>query len=92
MPQAGETVKKLEQLDAKVVVISNQPGVAKKQFSYRELLRMNQKIKDELSKSGAAFDGEDYCLHHPNALVKKYKEVCDCRKPRPGLLLRAAKD
>jgi D-glycero-D-manno-heptose 1,7-bisphosphate phosphatase len=92
MPHAGETVKKLQQLDAKVVVISNQPGVAKKQFSYRELLRMNQKIKEELAKSGATYDGEYYCLHHPNALLKKYKAVCDCRKPLPGLLLRAAKD
>jgi len=53
---------------------------------------MNQKIKDELSRNGATFDGEYYCLHHPNALLKKYKAVCECRKPLPGLLLKAAKD
>jgi D-glycero-D-manno-heptose 1,7-bisphosphate phosphatase len=92
MPNAGETVKALRKLGARVVVISNQPGVAKKQLSYRELIRMNQKIKKELTKNGARFDGEYYCLHHPRALLKKYRAVCVCRKPLPGLLLRAAED
>jgi len=91
-PQAGETVKKLHDLGAKVVVISNQPGVAKRQFSYKELIRMNQKIKKELSKSGAQLDAEYYCLHHPNALLKKYKTICDCRKPLSGLLQKASQD
>lgn len=90
MPHAAEAVKGLEHLGAKVVVISNQPGVAKKQLSYGELVRMNDKIKHALARGGARLDGEYYCMHHPNALVKKYKKVCDCRKPGPGLLFRAA--
>ena len=77
-------------LGAKVIVISNQPGVAKKQFSYDELLKMNEKIRKELANKGAFLDAEYYCLHHPNALIKKYRKVCDCRKPKPGLLLKAA--
>lgn len=91
-PHAGETVKGLRELGAKVVVISNQPGVAKKQFSYKELIRMNDKIKADMSKAGTTFDGEYYCLHHPNALIRKYRQVCDCRKPSPGLLRKAAGD
>jgi len=92
MPQAAETVKGLHALGAKIIVISNQPGVAKKQFSYRELLKMNAKIKKELGKKGAFLDAEYYCLHHPNSLIRKYRKVCDCRKPKPGLLLRAAEE
>jgi D-glycero-D-manno-heptose 1,7-bisphosphate phosphatase len=91
-PYAAETVKSLHDLGAKVIVISNQPGVAKKQFSYRELLKMNEKIKNELAKRGAFLDAEYYCLHHPTALIKKYRDVCDCRKPKPGLIFRAAKE
>lgn len=92
MPHAAETVKGLSNLGAKVVVISNQPGVAKKQLSYRELVRMNDKIKHVLARNGAKLDAEYYCMHHPNALIKKYKAVCDCRKPGPGLLFKAARE
>jgi D-glycero-D-manno-heptose 1,7-bisphosphate phosphatase len=92
MPQAAETVNGLHSLGARVIVISNQPGVAKKQFSYRELLKMNAKIKKELARKGAFLDAEYYCIHHPNSLIKKYGKVCDCRKPKPGLLLMAARE
>jgi histidinol-phosphate phosphatase family protein len=92
MPRAAETVEGLKKLGAKVIVISNQPAVAKKQISFRELERMNDKIKRELSRGGADLDGEYYCLHHPNALITKHKQVCDCRKPGPGLLLKAARE
>jgi D-glycero-D-manno-heptose 1,7-bisphosphate phosphatase len=79
-------------LGYKVIVISNQPGVAKRQFTLAELSKMNQKIRQELKKGGTSLDGEYYCLHHPEALVKKYRVVCDCRKPKPGLLTRAARE
>lgn len=92
MPFAAETVKGLRKLGAKVIVISNQPGVAKKQISYQELVKMNRKIKHELERNGTGLDGEYYCLHHPNALIKKYRENCDCRKPNPGLLRKATAD
>jgi D-glycero-D-manno-heptose 1,7-bisphosphate phosphatase len=92
MPHAAETVTGLKKLGAKIIVISNQPGVAKKQISFRELEKMNDKIKRELARGGANLDGEYYCLHHPSALIAKYKQVCDCRKPGPGLLLKAARE
>jgi histidinol phosphatase-like enzyme len=47
-------------------------------------------MQAELSQSEAALDAEYYCLHHPEALLEKYKALCDCRKPRPGLILKAA--
>ncbi len=92
-PFVGESVRKIrEDLGFLVIVISNQPGVAKRQFTLRELDRMNAKIRSELKKHGTALDGEYYCLHHPDATVAKYRVECDCRKPKPGLILRAAKE
>lgn len=79
-----------DELGFKVIVISNQPGVSKRQFTLEELEKMNMKIRRALTEGGTKFDGEYYCLHHPEALIKKYRMVCDCRKPKPGLLLRAA--
>jgi len=53
---------------------------------------MNKKIRKELEEHRCSFDAEYLCLHHPEALVQKYRLDCDCRKPKPGLLLRAAKE
>lgn len=91
-PYAGEAVMAIEGLGFKAIVVSNQPGVAKRQLTYSEFERMNARVRSELSRQGAALDGEYYCLHHPDALIKKYKQDCDCRKPKPGLLLRAARE
>ncbi|MDG6904208.1 MAG: HAD family hydrolase [Nitrososphaerota archaeon] len=91
-PRAAESIRIIHDAGYKAIVISNQPGVARKQFSYAELLRMNGKIKRALAKGGESLDGEYYCLHHPNALINKYRVDCTCRKPKPGLILRAAKE
>ncbi len=87
---AGTTIKSLQDLGYKVILISNQPGVAKRQLTYREFLKMQKKIQQELK--GAKLDAEYYCMHHPSALILKYKKNCDCRKPKPGLFFMAAKD
>ena len=91
-PYAGGVVKAIQDLGFKAVVISNQPGVAKKQFSYQEFLRMKHKMEHELAKQGCSLDGEYYCLHHPNGLIGKYNIKCNCRKPKPGLLLKASEE
>ena len=91
-PYVGESVKKLKEMGFQVIVISNQPGVAKKQFTRAELKRMNAKIGRALSAEGTSLDGEYYCLHHPDGRVKGLSVPCGCRKPKPGLLLRAAKE
>jgi len=91
-PYAGESVRRIRELGYKAILVSNQPGVAKRQLTYREFEKMNGMIREELARHGGSLDGEYYCLHHPHALVKKYRLDCDCRKPKPGLLLRAAKE
>jgi D-glycero-D-manno-heptose 1,7-bisphosphate phosphatase len=89
---AGDSVRKIKELAFKAILVSNQPGVAKRQLAYSEFEKMNAMVRGELARRGGALDGEYYCLHHPDALVKKYKADCECRKPKPGLLLRAAKE
>jgi len=91
-PYAGESVRRIKELGFKAILVSNQPGVAKRQLTYSEFERMNGMVRDELTKHGGSLDGEYYCLHHPDALVKKYRLDCDCRKPKPGLILRAAEE
>jgi D-glycero-D-manno-heptose 1,7-bisphosphate phosphatase len=90
VPDAIKTIR--DELGFQVIVISNQPGVSKRQFTLTELERMNEKIRRVLADHGTGLDGEYYCLHHPEALISKYRVVCNCRKPKPGLLLRAAKE
>ncbi|MHB1907802.1 MAG: D-glycero-alpha-D-manno-heptose-1,7-bisphosphate 7-phosphatase [Nitrososphaerales archaeon] len=91
-PYVPDSIKALQKLGFKIFVISNQPGVAKKQFTYAEHNRMNEKIRKTLAKEGVKLDGEYFCLHHPYGLIPKYSITCDCRKPKPGLILQAAKE
>ena len=92
-PFAPAAVKEIRDvLGFKVVVISNQPGVGKGEFTLAEHNRMNDKVRGYLAAHGAALDGEYYCLHHPDAIYSKYRKRCSCRKPKPGLLLRAARE
>ncbi len=91
-PYAGESIRRIKELGFSVILVSNQPGVAKRQLTMAELRRMNAKVRQELAKHGGHLDGEYYCMHHPEALVAKYRLDCDCRKPKPGLLLQAARD
>lgn len=92
-PYVPETIKTIkEEWGFKAVIISNQPGVAKGQFSRAELERMNAKVRAALESAGTSLDAEYYCLHHPDARIARYRVDCDCRKPKPGMLFRAAKE
>jgi D-glycero-D-manno-heptose 1,7-bisphosphate phosphatase len=75
-----------------VVVISNQPGIAKGKFSLELLQAMTDKMLAQLAQGGARLDAIYYCHHHPEGVVEPYRKVCECRKPKPGLLLAAAAD
>ena len=91
-PGVGEAIKKFKQMGFKVVLVSNQPGMAKGYLSEETLKEIRQKMESELAKEGAALDGEYYCFHHPEAKIERLKVNCECRKPKPGMLLQAAKD
>jgi len=64
--------------------------MAKGQYGRRAFDAITARVRDDLAAQGARLDAEYYCLHHPDAVIPEFKTVCDCRKPAPGMLLRAA--
>jgi D-glycero-D-manno-heptose 1,7-bisphosphate phosphatase len=91
LPGVPEAIKKLKAMNYRIVLVSNQPGIAKGNFSEATFEAIRNKMNKDLSTHGASLDGEYYCFHHPEAKILQFKQDCDCRKPKPGLLLRAAK-
>ena len=91
-PDVGKAINKFHELDFKVILVSNQPGLAKDHYDINVFNKIKEKMKAGLEKDGAKLDAEYYCLHHPEAKIEKYKETCDCRKPKPGMILQAAEE
>jgi len=91
LPQVAEAIREFQDGGFKVIIVSNQPGIAKGHLTEETFEKMRENMRDELAKGGAFLDGEYYCLHHREAKVKRLKADCECRKPKPGLLLQAAK-
>ena len=76
----------------KVFIVSNQPGIAKGKFNSDLLRSMTEKMLRGVAQSSGKIDKVYYCLHHPKAQIESYRISCDCRKPSPGLLTRAAEE
>lgn len=89
---AGQAVAKLNRLGIPVVVITNQAGAARGYFSMEVLIKTRERLYQLLADFGAHLDGYYYCPHHPNGIVAPYNISCDCRKPKPGMILTAARD
>lgn len=96
LPRAAEAIKKINESGYLAIVVTNQPVIARGEVTVEELRTIHDKLETELGKAGAYIDGLYYCPHHPDkgfeGEVPELKCECDCRKPKPGLLLRAAKD
>ncbi len=74
-----------------LIVISNQTVVARGLASEDEVGVLHGELQRRLRRAGGpVLDGFYYCPHHPQATLPAYRKICECRKPRPGLLLRAA--
>jgi len=85
LPTVPEAIKLLNENGFKVVVITNQSGIARGYFTEETLAQIHQKMKDELAKYGARVDAIYYCPHHPD-------DGCQCRKPKTALFLKAAEE
>lgn len=82
----------LQKAGYKIIVITNQMGIAQGFFKEKDLQKIKKEISSFLSGYGVSVDGFYYCPHFPNGKVKKYSFFCDCRKPQPGMLLKAARE
>ncbi len=87
---AAEAVGRINRSGYLAIVVSNQPGIAKGKMTEANLEAVTVRMEEELAAQGARLDGIYYCLHHPEATVQRYLASCNCRKPEPGLLFKAA--
>jgi D,D-heptose 1,7-bisphosphate phosphatase len=89
-PDSIEGLKLLQNEGYLLIIVSNQSGVAKGYFTEEKLQVVEIKIKELLAVNDILLSGFYYCPHHPQGTVKLFNIDCDCRKPMPGMLLKAA--
>jgi D-glycero-D-manno-heptose 1,7-bisphosphate phosphatase len=90
IPHTAEAVRLINKNGMKAVVISNQSGVARGFFSETFVGTVHARLDEMLQQEGAVIDGFYFCPHHPTEGDEPYRTVCSCRKPEPGMLLKAA--
>ena len=92
LPHAAEAIREANALGFKVIVVSNQSGVARGIFTEKELAEVNAKVLELLERDGAHIDALYYCPNHPDGTVAPYNIDSDCRKPKTGMLMRGVKE
>ncbi len=89
-PYASEAVRLLNQSNYLAILVTNQAGVARGYFTEDVIKAVHARLEKELEEDGAHLDAIFYCTHHPSIGEHPYRFNCDCRKPKPGLVTRAA--
>lgn len=96
LPDAAEAISLINTSGYLAIVVTNQPVIARGEVTYAELENIHNKMEVLLGKKGAYIDRIYFCPHHPHkgyeGEVTELKFDCECRKPKPGMLLKAAKD
>ncbi len=96
LPGVADAIKMINSSGYLTIVVTNQPVIARGEVTYEELDEIHNKMETLLGHEGAYIDGLYYCPHHPHkgyeGEIPELKFECDCRKPKPGMLLKAAKD
>ena len=96
IPGVAEAIKKINASGYLAIVVTNQPVIARGEVTWDELEEIHNKMETELGKFGAYLDGIYFCPHHPHkgyeGEVPEFKIECSCRKPKPGMLLKASED
>lgn len=96
LPGVAEAIKIINKSGYLAIVVTNQPVIARGDCTWDELQRIHDKMETELGKEGAFLDGIYICPHHKDkgfeGELPEYKFDCDCRKPKAGLILKAAQD
>ncbi|MGH9882028.1 MAG: D-glycero-alpha-D-manno-heptose-1,7-bisphosphate 7-phosphatase [Pyrinomonadaceae bacterium] len=91
-PYSAAAIKLLNDNCWLAIVITNQAGVARGYFAEDMIHAVHDSLKESLESEGARLDAIYYCAHHPSVGEPPYRLDCDCRKPKPGLIRRAAED
>jgi len=91
-PYVARAVRLVNEAGLKVVVITNQSGIARQLYDEAALATIHERLMDELARDGAHLDAVYYCPHHPHIGNALYRQRCECRKPNPGMLQQAARE
>jgi D-glycero-D-manno-heptose 1,7-bisphosphate phosphatase len=89
---AAEAVRLLNEAGFRVVVVTNQSGIARGLYDEDTLRRLHTHMQEMLAQQGARIDAFYYCPHHPQGSVARFAIACECRKPKTGMLEQAARD
>jgi histidinol-phosphate phosphatase family protein len=92
MPGALDALRLFQAAGFALVIVSNQSGVAKGLFSEGALRDVEARLRGLFETADILLAGFYYCPHHPAGTIARYARICECRKPEPGLLLRAARE
>ena len=92
IPGAAEAIRTLNQAGIPVLLATNQAGVARGYFTEELVKEVLKRLVELLAVQGARLDALYYCPHHPSVGPAPYRRECDCRKPKPGMLLRGAQE
>ena len=96
LPGAAEAIRKINESGYLAIVVTNQPVIARGEVTAEQLRDIHNKMETLLGREGVYLDAIYYCPHHPHkgysGEISELKFDCDCRKPKPGMLLKAAKD
>lgn len=96
LPNVSKAIKKINNSGYLAIVVTNQPVIARGEVTREELNEIHNKMETFLGQEGAYLDGIYYCPHHPHkgyaGEIVELKIDCDCRKPKPGMLIQASKD
>ena len=92
VPGVFEGATALQRLGFALVVITNQSGIGRGLYTEHDFLTLSRWMSDHFKQRSVQIDGVFYCPHHPTEALGRYRCECDCRKPAPGMLLRAARE
>lgn len=92
VPGAVDAMRRLHQAGWLLVVVTNQSGIARGMYGQADFDALTARMRAELARQGAPVAGVYHCPHHPQGAVPELAVECDCRKPRPGLLLQAVRE
>jgi heptosyltransferase-2 len=92
IPGAIEALQALQRAGYRLVLITNQAGVARGLITEADVHRVNERLRTLLTEAGVRLDGIYYCPHHPEYGPPEYRQDCGCRKPKPGMVERAVRE
>lgn len=91
-PFVAPSIQIFNQLGYKVIIVTNQSGVARGYFNIALLKELHERLMEQIQTEGGIIDAIYYCPHHPTEGSLEYRMECDCRKPKPGMVHRAVEE